>query len=355
MVNRKKSKEKKENIELKHLKRELKEGNPGNLYIFWGEETYLRDYYLERLQKACVPDGMEGFNVHRFQGKTLDLQALNDAVDSLPMMSPRTFVQVDDYDLFKAPEAQRNAMTSLLDDLPDYCTLVFVYDTLEYKSDARMRKLTRALKEKGLVVEFPPQQQDDLIDWIGRRFRAQGHDISGRDAQYLIFLCGDLMTGLIGEIEKIGAYAKEQRVTRSDIDAVAIPVLDAQVFRMTEALTKKDFDRAFSVLNDLLLMRQEPIMLLAVLGKHLRQLYSARVALESGKTSRFLQELWGMRSVYPAEKLMEAARRHDLAWCRHAMKRCAETDLAMKSVVGADAKERLISLVLELSAGGPPC
>ena len=151
-------------------------------------------------------------------------------------------------------------------------------------------------------------------------------------------------------------YAKDMIIVdAADIDAVAIPVLDAQVFRMTEALTKKDFDRAFSVLNDLLPMRQEPIMLLAVLGKHLRQLYSARVALESGQTSRFLQELWGMRSVYPADKLMEAARRHDLAWCRHAMKRCAETDLAMKSVVGADAKERLIALILELSAGGPPC
>ena len=345
----------KENPNLRQLKQDLKAGTPGGLYILHGEETYLRDYYLDRLQKVCVPEGMEGFNVHRFQGKSLDLRALNDAVDSLPMMSPRTFVRVDDYDLFRAPEAQRNAMTALLSDLPDYCPLVFVYDTLEYKSDARMKKLTGAVKKRGQVIEFPPQQQNDLIDWIGRRFRAQGRDISGRDAQYLIFLCGDLMTGLIGEIEKIGAYAKEQRVTRADIDAVAIPVLDAQVFRMTEAMTKKDYDRAFSVLNDLLLMRQEPIMLLAVLGKHLRQLYSARVVLESKKTSRFLQELWGMRSVYPAEKLMEAARRHDLAWCRNAMKRCAETDLAMKSVMGTDAKERLISLILELSAGGPTC
>ena len=359
MATRSKSKAAKEaeenRLAMQRMKRDLKAGTPGSLYLFHGEETYLRNYYLDRLQKVCVPAGMEGFNVHRFSGKGLDLHALSEALDALPMMSPRTFVQVDDYDIFKASEQERNTMTTLLSDLPDYCTLVFVYDTLEYKSDARMKKLAGAIREKGQVIAFNHQEQSDLIDWIGRRFHALGHDISVGDADYLIHVSGGLMTPLIGEIEKIGAYARQQRVTRADIDAVAIPVLDAQVFRMTDALTKRDYDKVFSILNDLLLLRQEPIMILAVLGKHFRQLYSARVALESGKTGKWLMELWGMRSVYPADKLMEAARRYDPAWCRRAMQRCAETDLAMKSVTGADPKERLISLLLELTAGGRPC
>jgi DNA polymerase-3 subunit delta len=337
----------------RQLKQDLKNKAPAPLYIFYGEEDYLRDYYLDRLQALCVPAGMESFNVHRLSGTGLELQALSDAVDALPMMSPRTFVRVDDYDLFKAPEKQRTAMTGLLTDLPDYCTLVFVYDTIPYKSDARMKKLAAAIREAGREVCFARQGQHDLTDWIIRRFRALDRDISAGDAQYLIFLCGDLMNGLIGEIAKIGAYARQRRVTKEDIDAVAIPVLDAQVFAMTDALTKKNYDRTLSVLNDLLLLKQEPIMLLAVLGKQIRQLYSARVGLESGKDSRWLMKLWSMRSVYPADKLMEAARRHDLAWCRRAMARCAQTDLAMKSVTGADAKDRLVSLILELAAGGP--
>lgn len=64
------------------------------------------------------------------------------------------------------------------------------------------------------------------------------------------------------------------------------------------------------MLHDLLRLQQAPIMILAVLGKHFRQLYTARVALESGEGSRWLMELWGMRSAYPADKLMEGARRH---------------------------------------------
>ena len=331
----------------RQFKKALAQGTLGSLYIFHGEEAYLRDYYLDQMKAKLIPAGMESFNYHLLPGKTLTAQQLAETVDALPMMSQRTLVVVSDYDLFKAPEAERNAMTQILSDLPEYCCLVFVYDTVPYKRDARMKKLSGVIRDKGAEVAFVRQGQSDLVDWIVRRFRALGHDIDTADAQYLIFLCGDLMNGLISEIGKIGAYAQNRRVTRQDIDAVAIPVIDAVVFQMTDALTRKEMDRAFSVLHDLLRLQQAPIMILAVLGKHFRQLYTARVALESGEGSRWLMELWGMRSAYPADKLMEGARRHGLDWCRQSMRRCAETDLAMKSVSGADAKELLVSLVLE--------
>ena len=35
------------------LKKDISAKQPGQLYIFHGEETYLRDYYLGRLQKDC--------------------------------------------------------------------------------------------------------------------------------------------------------------------------------------------------------------------------------------------------------------------------------------------------------------
>ena len=148
---------------------------------------------------------------------------------------------------------------------------------------------------------------------------------------------------------------RDAGLTKQDIDAVAIPVIDAKVFEMTDALGRRQMDQAFATLGDLFQLRQDPIMILAVLGKHFRQLYTARVALEARQSSRWLMELWGMRSTYPADKLMDMARRHGLDWCRTAMRRCAETDLAMKSVAGADPNDLLVSLMLELAAGGRAC
>ena len=338
---------KEDNSGLVQLKGDLKTGSLGQCYLFHGEEAYLRDYYLGRVKESLLPAGMEDFNLHLLDGKTFTLRALEEALDCLPMMGKRTVVQVTDVDLFKSAEL-RDGLTALLPELPDYVCLIFVYDLLEYKADARM-KLSAALKKHACVVKFARQEQGDLVDWVKRRFKALDKEIDSELARYLIFQCGDLMNGLIGEIGKIGAYAKHHRITREDIDAVATPVLDAVVFEMTDALSAGTFDKAAAVLADLLHMQQAPIKINAALGRQLRQLYSARLAIEERKGAGAVAQLWGMRSSYPAEKLVSAARRFDLDWCRRAAVRAAQTDLAMKST-GMDGKELLVGLLMELAA-----
>ena len=328
----------------KQLKKDIAAGTIGSLYVFHGEESYLRDFYLGKMRQKLLPAGMEEFNLHTLTGKEFDVKKLQEMVDCLPMMSERTLIVVNDYDIYKG---DKEGLIRVLSDLPEYVCLVFVYDLIEYKADART-KLAGLLKNRGSVVPFNRQGQNDLVDWISRRFRALDHDIGTEDAKYLMFLCGDLMNGLISEIGKIGAYAKGHRVTRADIDAVATPQLDAVVFQMTDAIAAGNFDRAASVLGDLFHMQEAPIKLLAVLGKQIRQLYSARLALEHRKGTAYLMEQWGMRNSYPAEKLMNAARKFSLSWCRRAVIRCGEVDLAMKST-GADGEELLIGLLMELA------
>ena len=288
-------KEKADSAAYQRLKKDISDGNIGRLYVFHGEETYLRDFYLGQMKKKLLPAGMEEFNLHTLSGKEFDIKRLAQMVDCLPMMSERTLIVVSDYDLYKG---DKEGLTALFADLPDYVCLVFVYDLIEYKADART-KLAASLKERGSVVNFARQEQGDLVDWVRRRFKATDHDIGSEEAKYLIFLCGDLMNGLISEIGKIGSYAKNHRITREDIDAVATPQLDAVVFQMTDAIAAGNFDKAAAVLGDLYHMQEAPIKILAVLGKQLRQLYSARLAIENRKGTSYLMELWGMRSTYP--------------------------------------------------------
>ena len=134
------------------------------------------------------------------------------------------------------------------------------------------------------------------------------------------------------------------------MDAVVIPKLDAVVFQMTDAMARKDFDKAASVLADLLHGQQPPIMILSAMGKYFRQLYTARLYLDAGKGRGEFMELWGMKSAYPADKLLDAARRFSLPWCRYAVRRCAETDIALKSSYGQEG-ELLTALLMELASG----
>ena len=329
------------------LKKDLTDGTIGQLYIFHGEETYLRDHYLGRLREQLLTGGMGTFNLHEIGGKELTPHLLEEAVDCLPMMAERTLIMVTDCDLFKAGEKDREEYIKIFSQLPDYCCVVFLYDLIDYKPDSRT-KLAAAIKNHGTTVNFVRQDQGDLVDWVRRRFRALGKDIDSRLALDLIFLCGDLMTNLVGEIEKIGAYSKQKHITKADIEAVATPQLDAVVFRMTDAIGEGNFDRAMSVLGELYQMQEHPIKIMGALGKHMRQIYSAKLVLEGGKSASYLASLWGIKP-YPAEKLMNSARRFSLAWCRRSVIRCGQTDLAMKSA-GQDPQELLTALMLELAS-----
>ena len=311
---------------LKRLKQDLAAGTPGKLYLFHGEETYLRDHYLGKLREQLLTGGMGEFNLHELSAKEMSPRALEEAVDCLPM---------------------REEYIRILSQLPDYACVLFLYDLIDYKGDART-KLAAVLREHGTVVDFVRQSQGDLTDWVRRRFKALGKDIDSRLALELIFLCGDLMNNLIGEIEKIGAYARGPRITREDIDAVATPQLDAVVFRMTDAIGEKNFDRAMSVLGELFQMQEAPIKILWSLGRQMRQLYSARLALAQGRGGAYVAGLWNLKP-YPADKLMASARRFSLPWCRRAVVLCGQADLAMKST-GQDGRELLTNLMLELAS-----
>ena len=332
------------------FKADLSAGAVGCAYIFYGEESYLREYYLEELRKKLVPVGFEEFNYHRLEGKDLTVQTLTEMAEAMPMLSERTLIVVTDFDIFKLGEEPREKLIGLLEDIPPYCCLVFVYDTVAYKPNKTMKKLCKAIGDHVQAVEFRAQDSSDLVAWIARRFRALDKEIDRQTAEYLIFTCGGLMTGLVPEISKIAAYAKGKAITQKDIDAVADPVLSAEVFKLSDAVLQGNYDLAASILGDLLKMQTEPIMILAALGSQLRRIYTARIAIDSGKDKYWLMELWEMKSDYPAKLLLSAAKRTTVDWCADAVKMCQVLDRRMKSEKGIDTVGELKLLLVRSGA-----
>ncbi|MBQ8622511.1 MAG: DNA polymerase III subunit delta [Oscillospiraceae bacterium] len=331
---------------LQELKNALKNKELGRLYFFHGEETFLLNHYLAQMKKQLLDPLTESFNFHRLNNETFDIRDFADAVENLPMMADATFVQVDDIDLFKMNEGDRNKMAEILSDIPDYCTVVFTYLTAPWKPDKRLKKLWEAV-ECGTIVEFAKQDQRDLIAWVTRHFAAHKKRISTDLCAYLIDITGGTMTALSGEIDKICAYSGADEIKKTDIDAVTEPVLDAVVFQMTDLLSAGRYDQALLKLQQLLKMQQEPLAILGAVGGHFRRIGTARMLLDNGRNSSELQKLCGIPD-YPARKTMDAARRFRPEFCRKAAELVLETDYKMKT--SFDDSERLLEmLILQLA------
>lgn len=333
--------------ELERLKRQIKNKEAGRLYFFFGEETFLLEYYLGQMKKLLLEELTESFNFHRFTGETFDLTEFGEAVENLPMMAEHTLVQVDDIDPFRMNESDRDRMGAILSDIPDYCTVIFVYGGQGWKPDQRMKKLWEAVKKAGMLVDFAKQDQRHLIDWLTRRFAAKGKKITAELCVYLIDITDGTMTSLLGEVEKICAYSGADTICQGDIDAVTEPVLDAMVFQMTDLMSAGKYDQALVKLQQLLKMQQEPVLILGAIGAHFRRLGTARTLLDNRRTSSELQKLCNL-SDYPARKTMEAARGFSAPFCKKAAELILETDYRLKT--SYDDSQRLLELlVLELA------
>ena len=159
---------------------------------------------------------------------------------------------------------------------------MFLYRQIPYKKDARLKKLASALAEHAQEIEFAQQGQQKLFRWVRRRFAAMDKEIDDNAVEHLLFTCGSLMDGLVPEIAKIGAYARGSaspwRIsTRWRIRCWTRRCSDDR------RGGRREIRQGGGMLAELLRMQEEPIRILAALGKMLRQLYTARLAIDGGK------------------------------------------------------------------------
>ncbi len=331
------------NAGLQTLKQQLREKNPGRMYFFYGEETFLLHHYLGQLKKLLIDPLTESFNYHKLNNETFTVEGFVDCVENLPMMAESTLVVVDEVDLFSLPEADRQRVAETLSDIPEYCTIVFTYIAKEWSPDKRVKKLYEALMSNGQPVEFAKQDQRDLIPWITRHFAANGKKITPNLCSYLIEITGGTMTTLAGEISKISAYCGADNICQADIDAVTEPVLDAVVYQMTDLLGQGQYGAALQKLRQLRKMQEAPLSILGAIGNHFRRMSTAKTLMAAARPSTELERLYNIRE-YPARKIMNSCSRFSDRFYEKAAELVLETDYKLKT--SFDDEDRLMELLI---------
>lgn len=334
--------------DLAQLKKDLKDGSLRPLYLMYGDESYLREYYLDACKKALIGDSpFAEFNLFEFD-KDMPLDQFRDAVEGYPAMAERKLVIVKDYDPFKATGPAAEYLLELCGNLPEYLCLIFYYDTIEWKPDKRT-KLYTALRKAGQFVELAHLDERQLVDWIKRRFRALGRYIETETCQYMIFLCGNSMTNLITEIEKAAAFATVETVTEYHINAVCSPVMEAVIFDLTDAITENRYDKAISLISNLIAQKNTEVAIFSTILKHIQRLYVAKLNQQSRGGERELLSLLGTGSSYFAQKISISARKLSLEWLRRAVLLCAETDSELRDSNLSDRQKAIELTLLEMS------
>lgn len=263
------------------LKNRIKEG-ACNLYVLYGEESYLTEQYARMIARQTVEPDFDAFNLQRFDGQSLPLEQLEEAVETLPMMTDRKCVLVRDMDV----TADSTRLIALVENLPDSCVLVFWQMTLQPDKKKAWKDFLDAANKVGTVVEFARKTDGDVVKLLVSGAKRRGCVLAPEDARYLVEQAGNDLLLLLNEIDKLTALAGEGgTVTRDLIDKAATKNLEAKVFDLSKAILSRHGTRAYSLLHQLAQQREEPLVVLGVLSGAYADLYRVKVAVAAGQST----------------------------------------------------------------------
>lgn len=322
---------------MKTLKEQIRDGEIGSLYLFYGEERYLVQMNIQRLKRALMEVDDEMMNLDEVQGIS-DLDEFQASVETLPFMAERRLVIVHDSKAFAAKSiAALERLTDMLSMVPETTTLVFVEEDV----DKRNRN-TKAVEKYGCLMEFKRLEEKDLSAWIRSECKSLGMSMEQREIAYFLSLTGSDMSRIEGEIKKLSSYLGERRkVTREDIDNLVVPSVEAKVFSMTDAICEGRKADAYKVYTSLLQQGEKIPMILYMIIRQFRMLY--RVSLMEGADAYAVQKELGLNG-YVARNYIRQAGRFGRKRLQKMLYKLLELDEAFKT--GQMSDEEAADLVL---------
>ena len=266
------------------LKKQIEKSEFVRLYFLYGEEKYLVEYYAQKLIAKAGGKLFLDFNLQKFDGGEVDVEQIASGAEALPFMAERKCVAVSDLDADSMRAGEAEKWKELLASLPESTVLVIYLPTLEIdtRKSKNWKKLLPEMEKAGAVVEFKRRTTAQLEKLLSAAAAKRGCNLSRPNADRLIAFSGTDLTALLNELEKLCAYVKTGEITEQAIDAVATKNLEARVYDLSKAILAGNYDKAYSVLDQLFSQNEEPVSVLAVLSSAYLDLYRVRVCLQSG-------------------------------------------------------------------------
>jgi len=269
-------------IDEAQFRQQIKSGALARLSVVCGGEDFLKQHYAAQLCEAAVDDAFRDFNFHRFEGKDLDLDALAQATEAMPLMGERTCVLVRDFSL-EAANGDKDFL-SFIKDLPEYVVLVFWMDTQAFHPK-KYKVLAEAVNSVGHIAQFDAPDETQTLRIVAGGAKTRGCVIDPGTAKYFIECVGGDLNLLQNELDKLCAYAGGENLTRAQIDDVCVKSVDAKSFDMVKAVSAGNGTLALRLLDELFRQKIAPQMLLGSLIANYVDIYRAYIALQSGKSA----------------------------------------------------------------------
>ena len=319
-------------------------------WLLCGQEEYLSRYYLELVRKKVIPDPDMGYFDHiRLSGseaggrESFDAPAslaekLRDACSGLPVMNEGKLVEITEPCFLSMSQSALNDFCGVIASLSDYpyVTVVLACAEEEFPTDRRAQTgaLWRALEGAGMnIVPFARQNEQKLGAWCARHFAHEGITADSTVISAMLHRCGNSMSALSGEMQKLCYYEKAHgrtAVSAEDVLLVASQTEEAKEFGVQNAVRARDVSALLRECAVEKHAKGDPAVIFFQISSAVSEIQRVRSALADGMPREEIMRAFKIRE-YPLMLDEQAGNRYSQAELNALMTLCAETDCALKS------------------------
>ena len=214
-----------------------------NLYLVQGDDFYLFERAKELVKSSCKIT-MTDFNLMSFDDDNFTAKAFCESCELFPVG--------DDYRLVilkgvtKLSESDKKQILSYVSNmLPSTVVVILDY-----------QKKFDFLKQESEFVDANRMDKQIVVKIITSELNKFNKKISMEAVDELIDSCNGYLTKIENELVKLVYYCgEEELITKSMINKICIKDIEYTAFELTEAISKKDGDKALKLLA---LMEKEP-------------------------------------------------------------------------------------------------
>lgn len=321
---------------MKTVDEDIKSGNFKQIYLFYGEEGYLKKQYRDKLKNAlCASEdsGMGGLfggasggndmNFTAFEGKDTNPKEVIDLAETLPFFADRRVILIENSGFFK------NACDDLADylaEIADTTHILFVEDEVDKRS-----RMYKAVKKNGKIVEFATQSEELITRWILSRLKKEGKNITGSVMQLFLSKTGTDMGNIDRELEKLICYTLDKNVIEAeDVEAIATEQTTNKIFDMVNAIAEHNQRKALDLYYDLLTLKEPPMRIMYLITRQFQILLNIKDMSRKGLDQQTMAQKAGIPP-FAVRRNVTQAKGFTLEQLKDALKEGVELEEAVKT------------------------
>jgi DNA polymerase-3 subunit delta len=313
--------------------------------IYWvsGDEPFQLNQARQQIRDAARQQGYGERQVLNVEGG-FDWAVVYDCASALSLFADKQIIELNLSSL-KIGDAGSKAMQNYVELKPEQNVLIISAPKLD--ANTKRSKWFKAIESVADVVEVWPLDRNRLHGWIKQRVRSEGMQIDDDAVALLAERVEGNMLACAQEIEKLKLLGE----TTIDLASVLNAVADSaqyDLFALSDSALLGDAKRYAHILEGLRATGTEPILVLWVLTREIRQLVGINAALQAGQplaAALKSQGVWDKRQ--PPVKA--ALKRVSHAQWEQLLATAGEIDLILKGIKAGNVWNELLKLGLRMT------